>query len=371
SPVRSAAVRTLSGLGFPSLKDKGKKLLHSKKADVRLAAVILLQRSGGPEALALLKERLDMEESEAVRDAILLALDAAGGITFSPQERAARMAKTIAGAKGGPLASVDSATLDPATLALTRRDGTRLSQEEVLYLLLRQSRCVEMRADIEARPLLESLDSAVCAPAALRMLEGFLASGQNTADRWIIALSALCGDDRLVPPLHKAILTWAENARIKLAEYATGALALLGTDSALTVLESLTVRFRSKCKNIGQAASDAFLAAAETRGISVEELGDRVVPWLGFEPGVRKLITAGAKTWEAWVGPDFKPVYRETGASKKLTKLPAAAGAAILEEQKILTANLKEAAKAQLLRMETLLVRQFHWPAARWRELYL
>ncbi|RYD27007.1 MAG: hypothetical protein EOP86_25155, partial [Verrucomicrobiaceae bacterium] len=121
APVRSAATRMLSGLGFDSLREKAKKLLHSKKADPRLSAVILLQRSGGPEALAWLKERLDIEESEAVRDAILLALDAAGGITFSPEERAAHMAKTIAGAKGGPLASVDSAALDPATLALTRR----------------------------------------------------------------------------------------------------------------------------------------------------------------------------------------------------------------------------------------------------------
>lgn len=34
-------------------------------------------------------------------------------------------------------------------------------------------------------------------------------------------------------------------------------------------------------------------------------------------------------------------------------------------------ATLKEAVKSQLLRMETLMVRQFRWPAARWQELYL
>ena len=160
----------------------------------------------------------------------------------------------------------------------------------MLYLLIRQSRCKEMRADLEAKPLYAALDRTTSADAALALLRAFLGTAQDASDRWVMAIAALTGDDRLVPVLRKAILDWADKSRGKLAEYATQALALLGTDAALMVVDSLSVRFRSKNKNIGQAAAEAFAAAAEARGVTVEELGDLVVPWLGFEPGKPRLI---------------------------------------------------------------------------------
>jgi HEAT repeat protein len=365
-PVRTAAARALAGLGFAEASPNGIKLLQSKKADVRLSAVTLFQRLGGPESMQVLKDRLETEEADAVRDAILLTLDAAGSLSLSAPDFAAGVQRTLAKAKGCPVA-----WLDPAKLNLARKDGSNLSADEVLYLLIRQSRCNEMRADIEARPLYATLDRKACATAALEVLEAFLASKQESGDRWTIAFAALTGDDRLVPPLYRAVIHWTDNARGKLAEYAVGALALIGTDAALMLLDSLSVRFRSKNKNIGEAAAEAFMAAAESRGVTVEELGDMVVPWLGFEPGVKKILTVAANSWEVWIGSDFKLVYKDTRTGKKLGKLPASVGTAIAEEQKTLSANLKEAVKAQLLRMETLLVRQFHWPVARWRELYL
>ena len=185
-----------------------------------------------------------------------------------------------------------------------------------------------------------------------------------------MALAALTGDDRLVPVLRKAILEWAEKSRGKLAEYAAQALALLGTEAALMVVDSLSVRFRSKNKNIGQAAADAFAAAAEARGVTVEELGDLVVPWLGFEAGKPRIIETTKGSVEARIDSAMKLVFRDVKTGKAMSKL-AGASAEVQAEFKMLAGTLKEAVKAQLLRIETLLVRQFRWPVARWRELYL
>jgi hypothetical protein len=366
-PVRSAAARALAGLGFETASSRAAKLLEHKKADVRQAAVTLLGTMGGETAMRTLKQRLDAEENDDVRDSILMALESnGGGAALSPDELTARIAKTLAKAGSSPVPWID-----PVVLSLKRRDGAALSRDEVRYLLIRQSRCKEMRADLEAKPLYASLDRAACGASALAVLQAFLGTGQDAADRWVFAFAALTGDDRIVPVLSRAITDWADKQRGKLAEYAAQALALLGTESALMVVDSLSVRYRSKNKNIGQAAAEAFAEAAERRGVTIEELGDLVVPWLGFEPGKPRLISAGKTTVEARISDDFKIVFRDTTSGKVLAKLPASAGAEIQSEFKALTATLKEAVKAQLLRIETLLVRQFRWPVARWRELYL
>lgn len=366
-PVRGAAARALAGLGYGEASEKALKLLEHKKAEVRQAAVMLLSQTAAPEALQVLKQRLDVEENDDVRDDILLALERAGsGAALSPEEQQARIAKTLSKAK-----TASATWIKAEALSFARRDGSALSADEVLYLLIRQSRCKEMRADLEAKPLYAALDRAASADSALALLQAFLGSPQDAADRWVMVVAALTGDDRLVPVLRKAILDWADKSRGKLAEYAAQALALLGTEAALMVVDSLSVRFRSKNKNIGQAAAEAFAAAAEARGVTVEELGDLVVPWLGFEPGKPRLIETSKGQVEARIDAELKLGFRDLKTGKAMSKLPAGASAEIQAEFKTLTATLKEAVKAQMLRIETLLVRQFRWPVARWQQLYL
>ncbi len=96
--------------------------------------------------------------------------------------------------------------------------------------------------------------------------------------------------------------------------------------------------------------------------------------WLkryGFEPGRPRLIEAGKTQVEARIDPEFKLGFRDVKTGKAMTKLPAGTPAEVQAEFKTLTGTLKEAVKAQLLRIETLLVRQFRWPVPRWRAWYL
>ena len=64
-------------------------------------------------------------------------------------------------------------------------------------------------------------------------------------------------------------------------------------------------------------------------------------------------------------GLDFKPAYRDLAKNKRVASLPGSAPAEIKAEVKELTAALKEAIKAQHLRLENLMVQQHRWPAAR------
>ena len=107
----------------------------------------------------------------------------------------------------------------------------------------------------------------------------------DSDDRWVLAFVAIVGDDRLVPILTKQIKEWADCARGSSPNTRFRRWRCSEPTPPFLAVDALAIRYRSKYKNIGKAAGEAFAEAARSRGLTVEELGDLVVPWLGFEPG--------------------------------------------------------------------------------------
>ncbi len=370
-PVRMAAARSLAKLGRPAV-DRAIGLLTAKKAATRSAAVTLLGASELPAGVKALEARLDDESDEEVRDQMLLALEQSWekqGRKITRAEIERRIERTADKLKE-PVAKWISEKKLPE-LHFAGKKGEKLSPQAVRYLLYRQSRAKEMRADVEAKPLYALIDRKTSGDFALVLLQQFLASPQVAEDRWALAVAGLLGDDRCVNVLMQQIRKWVDSNRGKLAEYAAQALALLGTDVALTAVDSLSIRYRSKQKNIGKAAGEAFAEAAERLGMTPDELGDRVVPWLGFEPSGVRLIEQGDKKVEARISLDHKLEFRDLAKGKKIGTLPAGVPAEIKTEFKDLAATIREVVKGQLVRIENLMVRQYRWPIDRWRELYL
>ena len=369
-PVRAAAARALARLGDEAVS-RAAELLVAKKAAVRSAAVSLLTVAQTPAAAKALEGRLDEETDEEVRDQILLALDQvweAQGKRISRKQIDQRIART-AERLAKPVAEwIDEKELPPLRLA---KDGEKLDPQAVRYLLYRQSRAREMRPDIECKPLYALIDRQTSGDFALAVLRLFLGSQTAAEDRWALALAGILGDDRVVPVLMNQIRTWVDAKRGKLAEYAAQALALLGSNVALCAVDALSIRYRSKQKNIGKAAAEAFGEAAERQGITVDELGDRVVPWLGFEKGKPRVIEHNDKRIEVRIGPDFKLGFRDLVKGKTIVSLPAGIPAEAKNECKELAVTLREVLKGQLVRIENLMVRQFRWPLDRWQELFL
>ena len=370
-PVRQAAARALAKTGESAVV-KASELLSAKKSAVRSAAVTLLAIAESPTAAKALEARVDDETDEEVRDQILLALEQVWEAQGKKISRA-QIDRRIERAKDklqSPLTKwLNEKKLPP--LAFAGKPGGKLSPQAVRYLLYRQSRAKDIRADVEAKPLFAMTDRKTSGDFALKVLEMFCGSAMAAEDRWALTVAGLLGDDRIVPPLMQQIRKWIDNNRGKLAEYASQALALLGSDVALCAVDSLSIRYRSKQKNVGKAAGEAFAEAAERLGLAVDELGDRVVPWLGFEPGKPRLVEEGDKCIEIRIGTDFKLEIRDLAKDKKIASLPGGISAAVKAEFKDLGATLREVLKGQLPRLENLMVRQHRWPVSKWRELYL
>lgn len=376
-PVREAATRVLAQGGEGQIM-AAEKALASRKADTRLSGAVVLGGIGSEKSQSLLKEHMKREKAENVRDAIGRALE---GGAKSGRDPASSLAGVGGGGKKEVLAAIAAAGSKlkppPAWLKVNRLptlpflEGGTMSEDGIRYLVHRQAREKDMTLDAEAAKVVACLDRKRTGDFAMALIEAYQASDMDAQDRWVLALGGVLGDDRIVPVLSRQIDQWAESSRGKLAEYAVQALALLGSDAALLAVDAMAIRYRVKFKNIGKAASQAFQTAAQARGLSPAELGDRVVPWLGFEPGRDRIFEFGEQRVGVRIGMDFKLAWQDLAKNKLLKSLSASAPDAVKAEVKVLSAGLKEAAKAQLLRMENLMVQQNRWPVGRWRELFL
>lgn len=370
-PVRMAAARSLGKQGDAAVK-RAIDLLTAKKADTRSTAAALLAAAQTSASAQALEDRLDEEADDEIRDQILLALEQSWekqGKKISRKDIEKRIERAKDRLKA-PIANwLDEKRLPE--LHYAGKKPEKLSKEVVRYLLYRQSRAKEIRPDVEAKPLYALIDRKSSGDFAVFVLQSFFGSKQEAGDRWALTVTGLLGDDRCVPLLMQQIRKWVDSNRGKLAEYAAQALALLGSDVALCAVDSLSIRYRSKQKNIGKAAGEAFAEAAERLGVTPDELGDRVVPWLGFEPGQPRLLGTGDKQIEVRIGLDHKLEFRDLAKGKKIASLPASIPTETKNEFKDLGATLREVVKGQLIRLENLMVRQFRWPVARWSELYL
>lgn len=254
---------------------------------------------------------------------------------------------------------------------LVANDGQPLSPAAVRFLFEAQSREKAMEPAAAVLPWLAIVDRERARDFATNLLRLWLASEQDSKDRWALVLAGALGDDRIANTLMPWIPKWCDGARHKLAEYASGAIALLRTDHALMLLDALRTRYRSRFRNVGAAARAAFERAAAARGLTPDELGDLCVPTLGFDADGQRTFTTDAGTATVAVLAGGKLVWLDAGTGKPRKSPPSGVPPEILAEVKELGKALRETRKAQALRLEQALVRQRRWTAARFEELFV
>jgi Domain of unknown function (DUF4132) len=406
--LREIAVDAWKGCDREQAVMVAREYLAAKKSDQRLGAVALFKHYVSPDAIALLQAALPVEKSAAVRTEISAALESLGWKPAAlaqedrPESLADLQSKLVA-QKRAPKPPM-AAWLDLAALpGLFAKDGAIVGNAVIAYLFSVQSERKESpdRLNFELRtedagdgklsmfldripqpgqrsiriapellPVFAQIDRSRSGDFSLALLAAWLGSEQETKHRWALTIAGALGDARILSVINSWIQKWCEASRGKLAEYATQAIALQGSDEALMLLDALATRFRSKQRNIGAAAAQAFQAAATARGLSPDELGDVVVPAFGFDAdGVRDFTWEGGSA-RVELGADLKVSWSDTESDKALKGLPASAPDVAKAEVKELGKLLREAAKAQAARLELALVRQRRWPVARWRELY-
>lgn len=373
--IREASANGLSkALGAEALAAARERLSTGKKIDVRLGGAVLLGKIGGAEAIAALRAALETEEKDKVRTAIQEALDQLGAqptadeicapIPFEEMEESlVKPAKRLKLPKGNWLNLADLPTLHS-------KGEKPLADTTLTFLLAKQSKHKTIDPAPDVLPILAHLDRVQTTDWALALFEQWLDSPQAAGDRWVLTLTGLLSDTRGISELKAPIQGWADNSRHKMAEYAAQAIGLIPGDEALMILDSLANRYRTKYKNIGRACRASLETAAENRGVSVDELGDLIVPDFDFNEERQRAFTWDGGELIAILGPDFKLSWLNPETEKETKSLPSSAPDEIKAEVKALNKLIREGIKGQTTRLELALVRQRRWPVPRWQELY-
>ena len=346
---------------------KAIELFNHKNAETRLTAAIILSNIATPSAKAAIMKVLNIETNDNARD-VLLQTVADNLPTEASMEFIVDM---VSAAKSrGKLTKPVETWLEESTLPpLFYTTDRQLSADETRFLLYRMSRIKEMRSDMEARYILQFLDKQKSNDFALAIMKLFLEKGAKPEHKWLMALAALLGNDAVVDKIRITINKWMEENRYKMAEHGVGALALQGSDKALRWVEWYSRKYKSKKANVGAAALVALETAAEELGITIHELGDRVVPDFGFE-GLFKTFTAEGDEYRAFIDSNFKMAFFNED-NKKLKTIPAATDATIKDEFKSIAKEVRDIVKSQSSRLEYYLIIQRKWTYEQWQKFFL
>jgi hypothetical protein len=355
----SARVQAAGYLGRqgPEVVARAAKLLASKSADARDGGARVLAARGDGDAKGALAERVDAEKSEDVRDLMVAALYDEGA-DLAEVRRRVTVAK-----KRGKLKKWPGKWLDKAKLpALKWSSGDELDEDEVRFLLYRQSRVKGVDVDAEAAAAFALVERDTAGDFALALAEGLVKNGGAVAkNRFALSTAGRLGDGRTA----EALLPEALGKR-RLP--AVQSIALIGDDEAARALQQIADQFSTKYKNIGDAAESGFADIAIARGLSVYELSDELLDDLGFTEARDRPMKIGGGDWHLRILPSLKIGYvkpdgKLVKSAKELTKKDK-------DVVKALQKKVRALGKQQAAALEAYLVSRRRWSASDWRAFF-
>jgi hypothetical protein len=347
--------------------EKSAALLGNKNADIRQTAAQILSIIPSPEAKVVLQKAIANEKNDDARDIMLQAVsdDLYSNVDDKLLEQLIEDARN----RGKLNKPLEEWLTEESLPVLYYTNGEQVSQDAVRFLLYRMNRIKAMRSELEARLIIDRLDKEKAASFALHLIKLFIDNGTKSEHKYLLALSALLGNEMVADKIRITIDKWIDDSRFKMAEYGVVALALQGSNKALRWVELYSRKYRNKKANVGAAALLALESAAEELNITVYELGDRIVPDFGFE-GLFKQFTIEGEAYRAFIDSNFKIAYFNDD-NKKLKAIPAAADNALKDEFKAIAKEVRDVVKSQSSRLEHYLVVQRQWNREQWQQFFL
>lgn len=363
--VRLLIARHLHELLGEAVQSNAEVLLTDKKAEARMSGAILLSLVKTESALKKLRDVVDREKNDDVRDAMLEGLEPAD------DNRTAIAEMVMQAKKRGKLDKDYLPWLTGQTLPplYWQDSGEQLDADTIQFLLYRMSRSIDLRPDMEARPVLRFIDRDKSGAFGKNLLKGYLDSGGASKNKWCLTLGAILGGNDEVELLRRKVPEFAKGNHRFLAENIVKALAMNGSKKALRWIELFSRKFQSKSKNVGEAAEEALRIAAEERGITLFELMDETIPDFGFV-GLFREFEAGGERYRAFIDTNFQLVFLNE-SNRLLKSPPKGASEDLKSEFKEIGKEIRDIVKSQSDRMEQYLVTQRKWPAERWRAFFM
>ena len=343
-------------------------LAKGKKIDQRIVGALLLIQSQDEKIKEYLLELVEKEKNDDTRDILLESLhDLKFAQPYTHDEVIDMIEKAD---KRKKLSRWGEKWIEEETLPKLywRENGEALTPTQIRFLFYRSKRAKGLNSDIEARQMFAQLDKNKTDKFANALLKAFQDSNAATKFKYYMTVAGLIGGDAALPKLNTLFRSCITNKRWRLAEYLVGAIAMVGSNKALRIVEMLSRKYASKRPRIGVAAREALDAVAIELNITADQLADRIIPDFGFED-LYKIFEVGDETYRAFVSKDYKLHY--FNQDNKLRKsIPKETPKEIVAELKAIDKTIKEVVKAQKGRLENYLVIERAWTIDAWDQYY-
>jgi hypothetical protein len=147
-----------------------------------------------------------------------------------------------------------------------------------------------------------------------------------------------------------------------------GALAMVGSDKALRIVEVIYRKFAAKKPAVSQAARAALDAAAAELNITMDELADRIIPNFDFN-GIYKNFQIEGEEYRAFISAEFKLNF--LNEDNKIRKsLPANTPKELKAEFKEIDKEINDVVKSQSGRLEKYMIEERRWSPQNWHTFF-
>jgi hypothetical protein len=213
-----------------------------------------------------------------------------------------------------------------------------------------------------------SCDAPSLAAFAWALFEQWMAAGAPMDEAWAFVALGLLGDDAAARRLAPLIRQWPPAGHHARAVLGLEVLGAIGTEVALMHVHGVAQRARHA--GIQKKAREIIGQIAAARGLSEEELADRLVPDLDLEPDGSKLLDFGPRQFRVGFDERLRP-YVLDGTGQARAELPKpgkaddkALAKAAAEAWKALKKDVAVLGDQELLRLEIAMCRKRRWPVA-------
>lgn len=351
------------------------KMLKAKKGATRETALGVLELWGAENYNDILLEMVETEKVAKIVDKIQAMLATATSGVLTNGDNAISTSMIVENLHKGGRNRKILWLFETPNSAVHFNNNAVADDRYLQAILLCYSNMVDFGISQEANVLAQDLKKAELENFALEIFMKWIQAGAESKKKWVIYFAGIHGGFNMIEVLQKYIKEWSENSRGAIASDAVMALALNGSSDALMAVDNIAHKF--KHKQVKAAANKALQNAADALGITSDELGDRIVPNLGFDENMERIFDYGTRKFKVYLNTALElEVYDEK--DKKLKTLPSV-GAKDTEdiakasnaEFKQMKKQLKNVVSIQKLRLETAMLADRRWNVTAWNDLFV
>ena len=251
--------------------------------------------------------------------------------------------------------------------------GKKLGLAEVATLLTELKNVPVGQPSALISALKEQAEPHALDTFAWDLFERWESMGAPSKDRWALGAVGHLGGDNSVLKLTPRVRQWPGESQHQRAVFGLECLRAVGSDTALMALNGIAQKL--KFKALKDRAQTLMEGIAQARGLTREQLADRIVPDCDLDERGSRVFDFGPRQFRFVLGPEMKPLVRDA-AGKVRPDLPPPnssddpekTGAAVAA-WKLLKKTLREVLKVQAERLEDAMITGRRWTPEEFQSL--